>query len=85
VRNHLEKNSTSVLVLRDYHADNLMILPERKNHQQVGLLDFQDAVTGSKAYDLVSLLEDARRDVNLKVKDKILNYFLEKSHYPNWI
>ena len=49
-----------VLVLRDYHADNLMVLPERED---LGLLDFQDALAGHAAYDLVSLLQDARRDV----------------------
>lgn len=51
------------LVLRDYHADNLMWLPDRKARARVGLLDFQDAVIGQAAYDLVSLLQDARRDV----------------------
>ncbi|MFQ5533512.1 MAG: aminoglycoside phosphotransferase family protein [Sphingomonadales bacterium] len=53
----------SVLVLRDYHADNLMWLPGRTGLDRVGLLDFQDAVIGCPAYDLVSLLQDARRDV----------------------
>jgi N-acetylmuramate 1-kinase len=67
------------LVLRDYHADNLMILPERNGYKQVGLLDFQDAVIGSKAYDLVSLLEDARRDLNEENRQKIFDYYLEKS------
>ena len=52
-----------VTVLRDYHADNLMWLPHRAGLARVGLLDFQDALAGSPAYDLVSLLEDARRDV----------------------
>ena len=52
-----------VLVLRDYHADNLMWLPARAGAARVGLLDFQDGVIGHAAYDLVSLLEDARRDV----------------------
>jgi aminoglycoside/choline kinase family phosphotransferase len=56
-------NSKQVLVLRDYHADNLMWLPERSGRQRIGLLDFQDAVIGHPAYDLASLLEDARRDV----------------------
>jgi len=51
------------MVLRDYHADNLLWLPERTAARRCGLLDFQDAVVGSPAYDLVSLLEDARRDV----------------------
>ncbi|HLD76503.1 MAG TPA: phosphotransferase, partial [Rickettsiales bacterium] len=63
------------LVLRDFHADNLMLL---KNNN-VGLLDFQDAVIGSKAYDLVSLLEDARRDLAPNLASKMLQYFLQNS------
>ena len=51
------------LVLRDYHVDNLMLLPSREGIAACGLLDFQDAVIGPTSYDLVSLLEDARRDV----------------------
>jgi aminoglycoside/choline kinase family phosphotransferase len=52
-----------VFVHRDYHAQNLLWLPQRKGVARVGLIDFQDAVAGPKAYDLVSLVEDARRDV----------------------
>jgi hypothetical protein len=52
------------VMLRDYHADNLLWLPERKGAARVGLLDFQDATMGPPAYDLVSLIEDARRDVD---------------------
>ncbi len=51
------------LVLRDFHVDNLMVLSDRSGVSRCGLLDFQDAVSGHAAYDLVSLLEDARRDV----------------------
>ena len=51
-----------VLTLRDYHADNLMLL-DRPGLAGLGLLDFQDALVGHPAYDLVSLLQDARRDV----------------------
>src|SRR3954454_18993691 len=51
------------LVLRDYHVDNLMLLPGREGVRACGLLDFQDAVCGPASYALVSLLEDARRDV----------------------
>lgn len=54
----------ATLVLRDYHVDNIMLLPSRSGVQRCGLLDFQDAVIGPAAYDLVSLLEDARRDVS---------------------
>jgi aminoglycoside/choline kinase family phosphotransferase len=51
------------LVLRDYHSPNLMWLKEREGLQKVGILDFQDALIGCAAYDLVSLLQDARLDV----------------------
>jgi len=51
------------LLLRDYHMANLMLLPRRAGVKQAGLLDFQDAYQGPITYDLVSLLEDARRDV----------------------
>lgn len=52
-----------VLMLRDFHAGNLIWLPRRTGPSRVGLLDFQDAMTAHSAYDLVSLLQDARRDV----------------------
>ncbi|NQV44430.1 MAG: phosphotransferase, partial [Rhodospirillales bacterium] len=57
-------SSASTLVLRDYHVDNLMVLEGRCGAARAGLLDFQDAVIGHPSYDLVSLLEDARRDVS---------------------
>ena len=57
-------DSEPVFVHRDYHAQNLMWLPERTGLARVGLIDFQDAVAGSRAYDLISLTEDARRDVS---------------------
>ena len=50
------------LVLRDFHVDNLMGLAGREGIEACGLLDFQDAVTGPVSYDLISLIEDARRD-----------------------
>jgi aminoglycoside/choline kinase family phosphotransferase len=71
----------SVVVLRDYHADNLLWLPEREGEAQVGLLDFQDALIGSPAYDLVSLLEDARRDVPPEIVQMSINRYLQKM---NW-
>ncbi len=52
------------LLLRDYHKDNLLWLPERPGVRACGLLDFQDAQQGHCSYDLVSLIEDARRDVS---------------------
>lgn len=50
-------------VLRDYHSPNLLWLPERDGWSRVGVIDFQDAVVGPVAYDLVALLQDARTDV----------------------
>ena len=50
-------------VLRDFHSPNLLWLPDRKETARIGLLDFQDAVIGPPAYDLASLLQDARVDV----------------------
>ena len=52
-----------VTVLRDYHAENVMLIEGRQGVSHFGLLDFQDAVAGHPAYDLASVLEDARRDV----------------------
>ena len=60
------------LLLRDYHVANLMLLPARAGVQQAGLLDFQDAYRGPVTYDLVSLLQDARRDVPEELQKKLL-------------
>jgi hypothetical protein len=51
------------MVLRDYHVDNLIRLEGREGTSRCGMLDFQDALIGHSAYDLTSLLEDARRDI----------------------
>ncbi len=58
----LARQGTGVTVLRDYHAENIMLLGGQPGAPQ-GLIDFQDALVGHPAYDLVSLLQDARRDV----------------------
>jgi aminoglycoside/choline kinase family phosphotransferase len=70
------KVSDDVVVLRDYHADNLMWLPMRNGVRNVGLLDFQDAVVGSPVYDIISLLEDARRDVSKQTVDACISHYL---------
>ena len=61
------------LVLRDYHAENLLDL----GNGQVGQLDFQDAVIGHSSYDLVSLLQDARRDVSPEIEEDLIVYFAD--------
>ena len=65
------------LVLRDYHVDNLMVLKGRSGIAACGLLDFQDAVIGPAAYDLVSLLEDARRDVPADLAAAMMTRYLD--------
>jgi N-acetylmuramate 1-kinase len=68
--------SRSTLVLRDFHVDNLMLLPDRPGIKGCGLLDFQDAVTGPPSYDLVSLIEDARRDVPASLGRAMIEHYL---------
>ena len=68
--------SRSVFVHRDYHAENLLWLPERHGITRVGLIDFQDAVAGSAAYDLISLIEDARRDVSPELAEAATAHYL---------
>lgn len=64
------------MVHKDYHADNLIWLEKRNGLKRVGILDFQDAVIGSPIYDLVSLLEDARRDVSEEIVSKMINKYI---------
>jgi N-acetylmuramate 1-kinase len=64
-----------VTVLRDYHAENIMLIAGKSGTARYGLLDFQDALSGHPAYDLASMLEDARRDVTPSVEQKMLAYY----------
>ena len=66
----------SVFTHRDFHAENLLWLPQRVGAARVGLLDFQDAVRGHPAWDLVSLLQDARRDVPAEIEAAMLDRYL---------
>ncbi|MGJ8627176.1 MAG: aminoglycoside phosphotransferase family protein [Sulfitobacter sp.] len=67
------------VILRDYHAENLLWLPARKGTANVGLLDFQDALLGHPAYDLVSILQDARRDVAPELEAAMITHYLTKT------
>lgn len=69
--------ATETLVLRDYHVDNLMWLPDRNGTERCGLLDFQDAVVGSRAYDVMSLIEDARRDIPDLIREEMISRYLD--------
>jgi aminoglycoside/choline kinase family phosphotransferase len=71
LRPMLPRQNPGVTVLRDYHAENIMLL---KGGAQ-GLIDFQDALVGHPAYDLVSLLQDARRDVSPALERKMLDRY----------
>ncbi len=77
----IEAQEPGVTVLRDYHSENIMMLaPEtdgdRAGQGEQGLIDFQDALVGHPAYDLVSLLQDARRDVSPEFERKLLDIYV---------
>ncbi len=67
----------SVFVHRDYHAQNLIWLPERDGVARAGMIDFQDAVAGTRSYDLISLVEDARRDVDPMLAEAMTVRYLD--------
>jgi len=71
------------LALRDFHADNLMILKHRADLYKIGLLDYQDASKSFLSYDLISLIQDARRQVKLVDQKKYLSYFIDKARIKN--
>lgn len=72
----LADDARRVTVLRDYHAENIMLVGDGPS---LGLLDFQDALVGHPAYDLVSLLQDARRDVPEAVETAMLRRYLARA------
>jgi aminoglycoside/choline kinase family phosphotransferase len=74
----LGRQGEGVSVLRDYHAENIMLLGGSPGAPQ-GLIDFQDALVGHRAYDLVSLLQDARRDVDQRFAAHMVDYYCERS------
>ena len=65
-----------VTVLRDYHAENIMLVEGRDGVAHFGLLDFQDALAGHPAYDLASVLEDARRDVSPEIERAMIDRYV---------
>ncbi|NJC40804.1 hypothetical protein GGQ87_001062 [Brevundimonas alba] len=65
----------SVMAHRDYHAENLIWLPERQGAARVGMIDFQDAVRAHPSWDLHSLLQDARRDVSPELEARALDHY----------
>jgi aminoglycoside/choline kinase family phosphotransferase len=71
-------DSKPTWVLRDFHSPNLIWLEERKGVARVGLLDFQDAMLGPAAYDLASLLQDARVDVPELMEVELLGNYVKQ-------
>jgi len=69
-----------VVVLRDYHAENLMVLSD----SNLGIIDFQDAMIGCPAYDLLSLLEDARREIKPELAIHCINYYHTQAATQNY-
>ena len=68
----------NVFIHRDYHVDNLFFLKNKTNHYRCGWIDYQDALVGPCTYDLMSLTQDARVDVDSKLENFIVNYYLKK-------
>jgi hypothetical protein len=66
-----------VWTLRDYHSPNLLWMPERKGLRRVGIIDTQDCLMGHPAYDLVSMLQDARVDIDFLQADELYDYYCE--------
>lgn len=69
------ERQASVMAHRDYHAENLIWLPEREGAARVGMIDFQDAVRAHPSWDLHSLLQDARRDVSPSLEARALDHY----------
>lgn len=67
------------LFLRDFHSPNIIWLGQRQGVARIGLIDFQDALIGSRAYDVVSFLQDARRDVPPAREQAMLDYYVARA------
>ena len=65
------------LVMRDYHSPNLLWLPEREGFRKIGMIDFQDAIIGPSAYDVVSLVQDARVTVERPLMDDLMETYMQ--------
>jgi aminoglycoside/choline kinase family phosphotransferase len=67
--------------IRDYHAENLLWLPERDGIKRIGLLDFQDAIRGWRGWDFSMLLHDARRDVSGPAHEAAVRTYLDATGF----
>ena len=71
-------NGQKTWVLRDYHSPNIIWLPEREGVKKIGIIDFQDCVIGHPAYDVASLLQDARVTVTDALEMRLLGQYLRQ-------
>ena len=76
-------NAPPTWVLRDYHSPNLLWLPDREDVARIGILDFQDALYGPAAYDVASLLQDARVDVPEELEVSLLSRYVRARLYDS--
>ena len=67
------------LFLRDFHSPNMLWLPNGKGAARVGIIDFQDALIGARAYDVVSFLQDARKDVPVEREQAMLSLYVSRA------
>ena len=82
----LAQQKTPQIVMRDFHSPNLLWLPERQGIFRVGLIDTQDAVMGHAAYDLVSMIQDARVDIPEQLAEKTFQHYIAcRENGPNFI
>src|SRR5262252_5242144 len=81
---HPALDARKTWVLRDFHSPNLLWLADRSGIAQIGLLDFQDAVIGPEAFDVASLLQDARVDVAEQLETALLARYVagRRAHDP---
>src|SRR5205085_6550013 len=70
-------SATKTWMMRDFHSPNIIWLDDRENIKRVGIIDFQDTVLGPPAYDLVSLLQDARLDVPEQLELALLTRYIK--------
>ncbi|MDB4225408.1 MAG: tRNA (adenosine(37)-N6)-threonylcarbamoyltransferase complex ATPase subunit type 1 TsaE [Alphaproteobacteria bacterium] len=70
-------SQSSSLTLRDFHSPNLLWVDNEKGLRRCGIIDFQDALIGHPLYDVISLTQDARIDINKELETQILNYYIE--------
>lgn len=77
---HYLETDRPALILRDFHSPNLLELPGREGVASIGIIDYQDGLLGHPAYDLMSLLQDARRDVPAELEERLIDgYLAERS------